>query len=156
MPAFCFTVLRSPLFEIALVLVCFDHSARAVLPEPTEWQHIGNQTRPIKLLRARVPVWREFIVRADEKLTAFVEVRTRRTDTAPNVTTARNKSVHGGWPIVWLAAINQRMNLPLVFRLLLTRDRSGIGRVRQDPAPIGNKFFWVAKIGIDRLWIFRD
>ena len=76
--------------------------------------------------------------------------------TAPNVTTARNKSMHGGRPIVWLAAINQRMNLPLVFRLLLTRDGSRIGRVRQDPAPVGNKFFWVAKIGIDRLWIFCD
>jgi hypothetical protein len=30
--------------------------------------------RSVKLPRARVPVWREFIVRADELLTAFLEL----------------------------------------------------------------------------------
>ena len=70
--------------------------------------------------------------------------------------TARNKSMHGGWAIVCLAAINQRMNLPLVFRLLLTSDCAGIIHFRQDPAPIFDKLFRVEKIGIDRSWVCRD
>jgi len=40
----------------------------------TERQRIGDQTRFLKLRCARVPVWREFIVRADEKLSAFIEL----------------------------------------------------------------------------------
>jgi hypothetical protein len=58
-------------------VIFLDHEigcARLAIPLPTEWERIGNQTRPIKLLRARAPVWREFIVRADEKLTAFLEL----------------------------------------------------------------------------------
>ena len=39
------------------------------------YEIIGARTRPIKLPRARVPVWREFIVRAGEKLTAFLELQ---------------------------------------------------------------------------------
>jgi hypothetical protein len=49
-------------------------SGSPVLREFVRASQIGARTRPIKLRRARVPVWREFIVRADEKLTAFVEL----------------------------------------------------------------------------------
>jgi hypothetical protein len=41
---------------------------------PNGSSQIGARTRSIKLPRARVHVWREFIVRADEKLTAFMEL----------------------------------------------------------------------------------
>jgi len=50
-------------------------SVRPSAPQVTEWQRIGNETRSIKLPGARVPVWREFVVRADEKLTAFLELQ---------------------------------------------------------------------------------
>ena len=53
---------------------CIADSIRFAIPQPTEWQRIGNQTRSLKLRRARVPVWREFIVHVDEKLTAFLEL----------------------------------------------------------------------------------
>ena len=36
---------------------------------------LARELAPIKLPRARVPVWREFIVRAGEKLTAFLELQ---------------------------------------------------------------------------------
>jgi hypothetical protein len=60
------------------VLVRLDHVApngfSPVLRELVRAPRAGARTRPIKLRRARVRVWREFIVRADEKLPAFVEL----------------------------------------------------------------------------------
>jgi hypothetical protein len=53
---------------------CVRDGIWLAVPQPTEWQRIGDQTRSLKLPGARVFVWREFIVRADENLTAFLEL----------------------------------------------------------------------------------
>ena len=55
---------------------CIRDSVRAVIPQTTEWQRIGNQidARTIWIVDAH-SYGKRFIIRADEMLTAFVELQ---------------------------------------------------------------------------------